>query len=147
MNAQNPATASPPAYDRSRLTPGIVHIGLGNFHRAHMAVYLDDLFAMDEGLDWAILGAGVRAPDVRMREALQLSRNIPVVELTDALGPAKLVSAMEKAGMKPVFPGDTLIIESEMLKVKRSIAQATARITVNGQVVSEADLMFSVVDR
>ena len=43
---------------------------------------------------------------IRMREALQQSRNIPVVALTDALGPAKLVSAMEKAGMKPVFPGD-----------------------------------------
>jgi penicillin-binding protein 1C len=43
---------------------------------------------------------------IRMREALQLSRNIPVVELTDALGPAKLISAMEKTGMKPVFPGD-----------------------------------------
>jgi penicillin-binding protein 1C len=43
---------------------------------------------------------------IRMREALQLSRNIPVVELTEALGPAKLISAMEKAGMKPVFPGD-----------------------------------------
>ena len=43
---------------------------------------------------------------IRMREALQLSRNIPVVALTEALGPAKLISAMEKAGMKPVFPGD-----------------------------------------
>ena len=43
---------------------------------------------------------------IRMREALQQSRNIPVVALTEALGPAKLVSAMEKAGMKPVFPGD-----------------------------------------
>ncbi|MDP3198172.1 penicillin-binding protein 1C [Tabrizicola sp.] len=43
---------------------------------------------------------------IRMREALQLSRNIPVVALTEALGPAKLVSAMEKAGMGPVFPGD-----------------------------------------
>ena len=43
---------------------------------------------------------------IRMRQALQLSRNIPVVELTEALGPAKLISAMEKAGMKPVFPGD-----------------------------------------
>jgi penicillin-binding protein 1C len=43
---------------------------------------------------------------IRMREALQLSRNIPVVELTEALGPAKLISAMEKAGMQPVFPGD-----------------------------------------
>jgi penicillin-binding protein 1C len=43
---------------------------------------------------------------IRMREALQLSRNIPVVELTDAMGPAKLISAMGKAGMQPVFPGD-----------------------------------------
>ena len=59
-----------PDYDRSKLTPGIVHIGLGNFHRAHMAVYLDDLFALGEGHDWAIIGAGVRAGDARMREAM-----------------------------------------------------------------------------
>jgi penicillin-binding protein 1C len=43
---------------------------------------------------------------IRLREALQLSLNIPVVQLTEALGPARLISAMEKAGMKPVFPGD-----------------------------------------
>jgi penicillin-binding protein 1C len=43
---------------------------------------------------------------IRLREALQLSRNIPVVELTEALGPARLISAMEKAGMRPDFPGD-----------------------------------------
>ena len=47
----------------ARLTPGIVHIGLGNFHRAHQAVYLDDLFALGLDHDWAILGAGVRAGD------------------------------------------------------------------------------------
>jgi penicillin-binding protein 1C len=43
---------------------------------------------------------------IRLREALQLSLNIPVVALTEALGPARLISAMEKAGMRPVFPGD-----------------------------------------
>lgn len=43
---------------------------------------------------------------IRLREALQLSLNIPVVQLTEALGPAKLISGMEKAGMKPAFPGD-----------------------------------------
>lgn len=59
-----------PRYDRSQLTPGIVHIGLGNFHRAHQAWYLHRL--MDEGLchDWAIIGAGVRAYDAAMRERL-----------------------------------------------------------------------------
>lgn len=43
---------------------------------------------------------------IRLREALQLSRNIPVVALTEAMGPARLIAAMERAGMKPVFPGD-----------------------------------------
>ncbi|MBU2963284.1 mannitol dehydrogenase family protein [Citreicella sp. C3M06] len=59
-----------PAYDRKGLSHGIVHVGLGNFHRAHQAVYLDDLFAKGLDHDWAITGAGVRAPDARMREAL-----------------------------------------------------------------------------
>ena len=60
-----------PRYDRANLKPGIVHIGLGNFHRAHMAVYLDDLFNLGLDHDWAILGAGVRAGDARMRDALK----------------------------------------------------------------------------
>ena len=42
----SPATAVP-GYDRSRVTPGIVHIGVGGFHRAHQAVYLDSLLALD----------------------------------------------------------------------------------------------------
>ena len=44
--------------------------------------------------------------EIRLREALQLSLNIPVVALTDALGPAKLISAMSKAGMRYRIPGD-----------------------------------------
>jgi mannitol 2-dehydrogenase len=59
-----------PSYDRSDLSAGIVHIGLGNFHRAHQAWYLHRL--MDQGLahDWAILGAGVRPADSAQRERL-----------------------------------------------------------------------------
>ena len=37
-------TAGVPKYERQALTPGIVHFGVGNFPRAHQAVYLDDLF-------------------------------------------------------------------------------------------------------
>ncbi len=48
---------------------------------------------------------------------------------------------------KPVLPGDTLIIETEILKIKRNIGQARGRCIVNGTVVSEADLMFSLIDR
>ena len=46
-------------YDRSKLKAGIVHIGLGNFHRAHQAWYLHRLMQRGEALDWAIVGAGI----------------------------------------------------------------------------------------
>ena len=59
-----------PTYDRSALTPGIVHIGLGNFHRAHQAWYLHRLMQEGKALDWAIIGAGVRAFDAAQRERL-----------------------------------------------------------------------------
>ncbi len=59
-----------PRYDRGRLTPGIVHVGLGNFHRAHQAWYLHRLMQEGRARDWAILGAGVRPYDAEMRAKL-----------------------------------------------------------------------------
>ncbi len=98
-----------PAYDRSRLTPGIVHIGLGNFHRAHMAVYLDDLFALGECHDWAILGAGVREGDAKMRAALLAQDCLStVIELDPSGRRARRVGAM--IGFLPVEPGNGALI-------------------------------------
>ncbi len=59
-----------PRYDRRTVTPGIVHIGVGGFHRAHEAVYLDDLMALGAGRKWGICGVGVRPADAAMRDAL-----------------------------------------------------------------------------
>lgn len=59
-----------PKYQRSALKAGIVHFGVGNFHRAHQAIYLDDLFNRGESLDWAIIGAGVLPGDESMRQKL-----------------------------------------------------------------------------
>ena len=59
-----------PQYDRTALTPGIAHIGVGNFHRAHQAWYLHRLMQAGEAHDWAIIGAGVRPYDAAMREKL-----------------------------------------------------------------------------
>ncbi|MFK7852716.1 MAG: mannitol dehydrogenase family protein [Granulosicoccus sp.] len=59
-----------PRYDRSALKPGIVHIGLGNFHRAHQSWYLHRLMQTGAALDWAIIGAGVRQADAHTREKL-----------------------------------------------------------------------------
>jgi mannitol 2-dehydrogenase len=61
---------SVPRYDRSRVTPGIVHFGVGNFHRAHEAVYLDDLMNDGEAMEWGICGVGLLPQDARMRDTL-----------------------------------------------------------------------------
>ena len=65
-----PDGISVPTYNRARLTAGIVHIGLGNFHRAHQGWYLHRLMQDDKAQDWAIVGAGVRAADAKMRDKL-----------------------------------------------------------------------------
>lgn len=63
-------TVAVPSYDRATLTGGILHFGVGNFHRAHQAVYLDDLFAKGEGHDFAIVGAGILPAEAAARDKL-----------------------------------------------------------------------------
>ena len=59
-----------PSYTPQELTPGIVHIGVGNFHRAHQAMYLHELFQQGYSHEWAIVGAGTKSFDVVMRDKL-----------------------------------------------------------------------------
>jgi mannitol-1-phosphate/altronate dehydrogenase len=49
-----PKVAAPP-YDRSRLKRGIAHFGVGNFHRAHQAFYIDRSLALPGQEDWGIV--------------------------------------------------------------------------------------------
>ena len=65
-----PSDVKIPNYDRSKLTAGIVHIGLGNFHRAHQSWYLHRLMQKGQALDWAIIGAGVKEFDKAQRQKL-----------------------------------------------------------------------------
>ena len=83
-----------PDYDPAALSPGIVHIGVGNFHRAHMGVYLDRLFAQGGPTDWAIVGAGVRPPgDVAMRDRLKAQDWMTTVVELDPAGLSARVTA------------------------------------------------------
>ena len=67
-----PSPVRRPAYDRAAVKPGIVHLGIGAFHRAHQAIVIDDLLATGPK-DWGIVGASLRSPDTRdaltLREA------------------------------------------------------------------------------
>jgi fructuronate reductase len=71
-----------PNYDRAAVTPGIVHLGIGAFHRAHMAVYVDDLLAEDPS--WGIVGASLRRPDTK--EALEPQDGLYTIAVRDAAG-------------------------------------------------------------
>ena len=62
---------SKPSYKREDLSAGIIHVGIGNFHRAHQANYLHRLFETGHGHDWALVGAGVKHFDDAMRERLK----------------------------------------------------------------------------
>ncbi|MGV8973656.1 MAG: mannitol dehydrogenase family protein, partial [Rhodoglobus sp.] len=64
---------STPSYDRAALTAGIIHFGVGGFHRGHQAKYLDELMNAGLATDWAICGMGVMASDAHMRDVLTAS--------------------------------------------------------------------------
>jgi mannitol 2-dehydrogenase len=59
-----------PTYERNRLTAGVVHLGVGGFHRAHEAMFHDRLLTAGGALDWGICGVGVMPRDRLMRDAL-----------------------------------------------------------------------------
>jgi mannitol 2-dehydrogenase len=63
-------SVSVPRYDRGAVRAGIVHVGVGAFHRAHQAMYLDRLMNDGAALDWGICGVGVLPGDRKMRDAL-----------------------------------------------------------------------------
>lgn len=87
-------------------------------------------------------------PGVLQLEAMAQVASIVLLRMPGNQGKiGYFMSANNVKWRRPVLPGDTLIIETEMTKAKRSIATAIGRCIVNGQVVSEAELMFSVVER
>ena len=90
-----PSSILSPSYERSKLSPGIVHIGLGNFHRAHQSWYLHRLMEMGEALDWAIVGAGVRPYDEKQRLKLkQQDYMTTLLELDPNKTSAEVVGSM-----------------------------------------------------
>lgn len=92
---QMPAEVSVPGYDRAALRPGILHVGIGNFHRAHMGWYLDQLFEQGAGHDWALIGAGVRPGDAAMRDRLAAQDWLTTVVELDPKGlSARVIGAM-----------------------------------------------------
>jgi fructuronate reductase/mannitol 2-dehydrogenase len=76
-----------PSFDPGRVTAGIVHLGLGGFHRAHMARYTHRLMEQrEDALAWGIVGAGLMPADKRMRESLGPQDNLYTLVERDSAG-------------------------------------------------------------
>lgn len=75
-----------PKYDRSQLTGGILHVGVGNFHRSHQAAYVDALLNTDfeHNKTWGIIGAGILSFDAAKREILEPQNWLQTVVEKDA---------------------------------------------------------------
>jgi mannitol 2-dehydrogenase len=110
LNAQNlsslPADLPVPQYDRGALRTGIVHFGVGGFHRAHQAMYLDRLMNTGAALDWAICGVGVMPADRRMREALDAQDGLYtlVVKAPDGSQQARVIGSIKEYLYAPDDP-------------------------------------------
>ena len=136
-----PPEVGRPSYRRGDLTPGIVHFGVGNFHRGHMAVYLDRLFETGRDRDWAIVGAGVTDHDTRMRAALEGQDWLTtVVEQSETAAAARVTGAM----VDFLRPGDTGTILARLAEPLTRIVSLT--VTEGGYFIDGTTGAFAADD-
>ena len=95
-----------PDYDRSQAGVGIVHFGVGGFHRAHQAIYVDALMDQGKALDWGICGVGVMPFDLKMRDAMVSQDCLYTLVLKDPKGQwtSKVIGSIVKYLYAPDDP-------------------------------------------
>lgn len=127
-----------PTYDRSAVKPGILHIGVGNFHRAHQAVYANDLLNLGHDPSWGICGAGVRPNDSAMRARLEGQDWMSTVVETDADGlSASVIGSM--VDFLPVTTGHGPIVDAITNPVTKIISLT---VTEGGYYIDPATGVF-----
>ncbi|MBD8467126.1 mannitol dehydrogenase family protein [Plantibacter sp. CFBP 8798] len=101
-----------PAYDRSAIRPGIVHFGVGAFHRAHGAMFVDRVLGLpgDEHASWGLVGVGTLPGDAAMRDALGAQDRLYTLVTTSPDGEieARVVGSIVEYLFAPDDPGAVL---------------------------------------
>ncbi|MES0091852.1 mannitol dehydrogenase family protein [Mesorhizobium sp. M0030] len=101
-----PASVAVPPYDRASVAPGIVHLGVGAFHRAHQAAYVDDCLAAGE-TGWGIVGVSLRSPDTR--DALTPQDGLYTLAVRGSDGEAlHIIGSIQSMLVAPEDPGAVL---------------------------------------
>jgi mannitol 2-dehydrogenase len=94
-----------PRYDRGSVAPGIVHVGVGNFHRSHQAVYVEEAMQASGSLDWGIQGAGILPSDAPLLRALNEQDDLyTLLERSDEKVEARVVGSLTPPLLGPEDP-------------------------------------------
>lgn len=97
-----------PAYER-KLTTGIVHVGVGGFHRAHQARYLDDYLAAGGESHWGICGIGLMPGDAKLFEALQQQQGLYcLTEKDDQDSTDRVIGSLHRLIFAPGNPQEAI---------------------------------------
>ena len=129
-----------PTYDRRRLEPRILHVGVGGFHRAHLALYTDEL--AETGSDWGIRGVGLLSQDVRMAEALAPQDHLyTLVERGDGVPHPRVVGSIIDYRLADQRPADAaeLAADPAVTIVSLTITEAGYGDGSGGTTPSDAD--------
>jgi mannitol 2-dehydrogenase len=96
-----------PGYDRSQITSGVVHFGVGGFHRAHQAMYHDRLLNEGKGFEYGICGVGVMPADRAMKDVLEAQDGLYtlVVKHADGTYEPRVVGSIVDYLFAPDNPG------------------------------------------
>ncbi len=109
---------SGPAYDRSRLSCGIAHIGVGNFVRAHLAAFLE-AYLQTHAQDWMIHGIGLREGDIGLVEAMNRQGNLyTLTERSGSRATCKVIGSIKEFSYVPSNPQRVIqLLASDAIKI------------------------------
>jgi mannitol 2-dehydrogenase len=129
-----------PTYDRSALQRGVVHIGAGNFHRAHQAVYFDDLACMGISNEWGVTGVSLHSRDVK--ELLSPQDGLyTVVQRGHDRQTARVVGSI---GSVHYAPNDSAAVRAALADAQTRVVSLT--ITGNGYFLDPVTGEFDVAN-
>jgi mannitol 2-dehydrogenase len=122
-----------PTYNRAALTPAVVHISVGSFHRSHQAVYFDDIAQRRISTDWGLVGVGLRRGD--MRDALVAQDGLYTVVARGADGDEARVIGVIRRYL--LAPEDRTMVVAALADARTRLVTLT--ITADGYGPDEAE--------
>ena len=139
LSSENlPSSIRTYSYDRDAVTIGIVHFGIGNFHRAHQAVYCDDL--LEHGAtQWGIAGVSLRSS--KMKEALAPQDYVYTLATLSEASEYRVIGALKDIYVAPENPEAVISILS-----KPSTQLVSSTITEKGYCLGPNGIDFKRID-